>query len=218
VKFSALTARVARVSVVAALLALGAVVTPATHAEAAGCNNIEVVFARGTGEAPGVGRVGQAFVSALRGAVGNRSVGVYAVDYPADYDFLAAAQGANDASAHIQDVVNNCPNTKIVLGGYSQGAAVMDVVTSVPFPAIGFTNPLPPEAAEHILGVAVFGNPSTKLGVPLTASPTFGYRAIDLCNAGDPVCSGGEDIAAHRSYGSDSPFPYQAASFIAGLE
>lgn len=216
-KISALTARIARVAVATVLLSLGAVVTPATHANAAGCSDVEVIFARGTGEAPGVGRVGQAFVNALSNKIGNRSLGVYAVDYPADYDFLAAANGANDASAHIQLTVNTCPNTKIVLGGYSQGAAVMDIVTSVPFPAIGFNNPLPPEAAEHILGVAVFGNPSTKLGMPLTSSPNFGYRAIDLCNTGDPVCSGGEDIAAHRSYGSDSSFPYQAASFIAGM-
>lgn len=216
-KISALTARVARVAVVAVLLSLGAVVTPATHANAAGCSDVEVIFARGTSEAPGLGRVGQAFVNALSNKIGNRSLGVYAVDYPADYDFLAAANGANDASAHIQLTASTCPNTKIVLGGYSQGAAVMDIVTSVPFPAIGFNNPLPPEAAEHVLGVAVFGNPTTKVGLPLTSSPNFGYRAIDLCNTNDPVCSGGDDVAAHRSYGSDSPFPYQAASFIAGL-
>ena len=32
----------------------------------AACPNVEVVFARGTGEAPGVGYFGQAFVDALR--------------------------------------------------------------------------------------------------------------------------------------------------------
>ena len=75
--------------------------------------------------------------------VGNRSLGVYAVNYLASYDFLAAADGANDASAYIQNVVNTCPNTKLVLGGYSQGAAIIDVLAAVPFPVIGFTNPLP---------------------------------------------------------------------------
>ncbi len=68
--------------------------------------DIEVVFARGTDEPPGIGRVGQAFVDALRGKVGNRSMGVYAVNYPASYDFLTAADGANDASTYIQDVVH----------------------------------------------------------------------------------------------------------------
>jgi len=183
----------------------------------AACNNIEVVFARGTTEPPGIGRVGQAFVNELRGDVGNRSIGVYGVEYPATYDFLAAAQGANDASAHIQDVMANCPNTRIVLGGYSQGAAIVDVVSSVPFPAVGFNNPLPPEAADHIAALAVFGNPTAKVGIPLTDSPVYGGKAIDLCNTNDPVCSGGDDVAAHSGYGPGSPQIIQAASFVAGL-
>ena len=53
--------------------------------------------------------------------MGNRSIGTYGVNYPATYDFLAAADGANDASTFIQNVVNNCPDTRLVLGGYSQG-------------------------------------------------------------------------------------------------
>src|SRR5947208_2945153 len=90
------------------------------------CSDIEVVFARGTGEPPGIGRVGQAFVDGLRPLVGARTITTYAVNYPADYDFLTAADGAYDAAAHIQALVAQCPSTKIVLGGYSQGAAVVD--------------------------------------------------------------------------------------------
>ena len=203
----------------AAVITAGAAVTAlpsAPAANAAGCNDIEVVFARGTGEPPGIGRVGDSFVENLRQRVGGRSIGVYAVDYPASYDFLAAANGANDASAYIQGVVNNCPASKIVLGGYSQGAAIVDVITSVPFPAIGFTNPLPPEASPHIAALAVFGNPSARLGLPLTTSPVYGTRAIDLCNPGDPICSQGDDVPAHRSYGPDGTTG-QAAAFVARL-
>ena len=188
----------------------------APPASAVVCNDIEVVFARGTSELPGIGRVGEAFVSDLAARVGNRSVGVYGVNYPASYDFLTAADGANDASAHIQNVVNNCPGTRLVLGGYSQGAAVMDIITSVPFPAIGFTNPLPPNVPDRVAAVAVFGNPTAKIGLPLTSSPLYGTRAIDLCNAGDPVCSNGNDVPAHRSYGPDG-LTSQAAAFVAGL-
>lgn len=79
-----------------------------------------MVFARGTDEAPGVGKVGGAFVNSLREQT-RKSVGAYGVNYPADKDFLAAADGANDASSHIQRMAVNCPNTKLVLGGYSQG-------------------------------------------------------------------------------------------------
>lgn len=187
----------------------------APPASAVVCNDIEVVFARGTSELPGIGRVGEAFVGDLAARVGNRSVGVYGVNYPASYDFLTAADGANDASAHIQNVVNNCPGTRLVLGGYSQGAAVMDIITSVPFPAIGFTNPLPPNVPDRVVAVAVFGNPTAKIGLPLTSSPIYGTRAIDLCNAGDPVCSNGNNVPAHRNYGSDG-LTSQAAAFVAG--
>ncbi|OBG81108.1 cutinase [Mycobacterium sp. E802] len=181
---------------------------------AADCPDIEVVFARGTNDTPGLGRIGNAFVSSLRNKVGGRSVGAYAVNYPASFDFLAAAGGANDASGHIQWMVDNCPDTRLVLGGYSQGAAVIDVIAAVPFPAVGFTAPLPPNVPEHVAAVAVFGNPSAKLGLPLTASPVYGSRAIDLCNPGDPICGDGDSVAAHRAYEGPAN---EAAGFVAGL-
>lgn len=184
-------------------------------ASADDCPNIEVVFARGTNEAPGLGLVGGAFVNSLRNKVGGRSVGSYAVNYPASYDFLAAADGANDASAHIQYMMGACPNTKLVLGGYSQGAGVTDIIAAVPFPAFGFTNPLPPNTPDFVSALAVFGNPSTKLGQPLTNSPVWGGRSIDLCNAGDPVCSSGDDVAAHSAYAGGPT--NAAANFVAGL-
>ena len=203
-------------TIAAALTALGTfVVTPTPSAQAEGCPDIEVVFARGTNEDPGLGRIGNAFVNSLRGKVGGRSVGTYAVNYPASFDFLAAAAGANDASAHIQWMVNNCPGTRLVLGGYSQGAAVIDVLAAVPVPAIGFNAPLPPNVPAHVAALAVFGNPSAKVGLPLTVSPVWGPRSIDLCNPGDPVCTSGEDVAAHRAY--DGGPADQAASFVAGL-
>ena len=62
----------------------------------------------------------------------------------------------------------------------------------------------------------MFGNPSAKLGAPLTISPVWGSRAIDLCNAGDPVCSDGRDFGAHSNYVS-SGLAARAAGFAAGL-
>ena len=204
--------RVAAAAAVSAIAALAPLSPP--PAGAAGCNDVEVVFARGTTEDPGIGRVGQAFVDDLRGRAGTRSVGVYPVNYPASYDFLAAADGANDASAHIQSVAANCPATRLVLGGYSQGAAIVDVLASVPFPVIGFTNPLPMDVANRVAALAVFGNPAAKIGLPLTSSPFYGSKAIDLCNAGDPVCSSGNDVPAHRNYGPDGQTA-RAAAYVA---
>lgn len=189
---------------------------PVTEAIAQECPAVEIVFARGTTEAPGIGRVGQAFVDAVRSRIGDRSLGVYAVNYPASFDFLAAAGGANDASAHIQQMAVNCPATRMVLGGFSQGAAVIDVITSVPIPVIGFTDPMPDYVPNHVAAVAVFGNPAAKAGLPLTANLLYGTRAIDLCNSCDPVCSDGSDITAHSAY-PESGLTGRAADFVARL-
>jgi cutinase len=207
----------------AAMLAVAAplvasVVAPApvlllSTASAASCPDVQVVFARGTNEPVGLGRVGDAFIGALRSQVG--AVDAYGVAYPATYNFIQAAEGANDASAHIQDMVNSCPDTKLVLGGYSQGAAVVDVIAAAPVAGFGFTEPLPPEAADHISAVAVFGNPSNRLGQSLTNSPVYGAKTIDLCTDGDPVCSNGQDTNAHTAY--IPGLTDQAASFVAGL-
>jgi cutinase len=210
---------------VAVLTALAAVLVPVVSsaptaglatASADDCPAIQVVFARGTSESPGLGLPGGAFVDALRSKVGGRSVGTYAVNYPATYDFLAAANGANDASGHIQYMVGACPDTRLVLGGYSQGAAVIDVISAVPVPAIGFNNPLPPDVPDHVAAIAVFGNPSAKLGLPLTTSPVWGGRSIDLCNGGDPICqTDGQSVAAHKAYAGGPT--NTAANFVAGL-
>lgn len=207
----------------AALTASAALLLPVLSPTAVGglgtasadCPDIEVIFARGTDDTPGLGRGGGAFVDSLRGKVGGRSVGAYAVNYPASFDFLAAAGGANDASAHVQYMMGACPNTRLVLGGFSQGAAVMDVIAAVPFAAIGFDNPLPPNAPDFVAGIAVFGNPSAKVGLPLTTSPVWGGRSIDLCNGGDPVCGAGDNVAAHSAYPGGPT--NAAANFIAGL-
>lgn len=213
---------------VAAILATGAAVVTTVvfapnlvvgvaSAKATGCPDVQIVFARGTGEDPGVGRVGQAFADSLRSQIPGRSVAVRAVDYPASHDFLQATDGANDASAFIEQVAATCPATKIVLGGYSQGAAVIDIVTVAAQPVLGFNSPMPADIADHVAAVAVFGNPSNRVGGPLTAlSPLYGSKTIDLCNGGDPVCSAGDDVSAHSLYVL-SGMASQAASFTAGL-
>ncbi len=149
----------------------------AVPSASAACPAVEVVFARGRLESPGVGILGNAFVSALRSKT-NKNVGVYAVRYPADTEIDI---GANDMSAHIQDMANNCPDTRLVLGGYSLGAAVTDVVLAVPFDFFGFTNPLPPGMDQHIAAVALFGNGSRMGGTHHELQPDLqrpDHRAV----------------------------------------
>ena len=187
---------------------------PLAPRASASCPDVEVIFARGTDEPPGVGRVGQAFVSSLRQQT-RKNVSAYGVNYPANKDFLAATDGANDTSNHVQQMADNCPNTKLVLGGYSQGAAVIDVVTAAPLPGLGFRQPLPADAADHVAAVALFGNPSGRAGGLMSAlTPDFSGKTIDLCNQGDPICSDGNQWKAHLGYvpGLTS----QAAGFVAG--
>jgi cutinase len=204
----------------AADLAVGFLLTtPAPSASADdGCPDVEVIFARGTGEPPGIGNEGQAFVDSLSSRLGGRSVGVYAVDYPATLNVLHAAAGANDAIGHMNYMAANCPNTRMVLGGFSQGAYVMDLVTGAPMPSLGFNGPPAPDVANDVAAVAVFGNPSYRmLGGPLSSlSPAYGGKTIDLCNANDPICSKGSDRSAHSLY-IQSGMTTQAAGYVAGL-
>ncbi|WP_078058597.1 cutinase family protein [Mycolicibacter icosiumassiliensis] len=215
------------VSTVMAWAALPSAPVVVPSASAAGCPDVEVTFARGTAEAPGVGGVGQNFVDALRSQVGGRSVGVYAVNYPATEDWPpSASAGAGDANAHVQSMVANCPNTKLVLGGYSQGAMVIDLITIARASVAGFNAAtLTADEAEHVAAVAVFGNPTDRyLGGPISEiSPWYGAKAIDLCADGDPICSPGalalpshDEMfsAPHLSY-AQSPMPGQAAAFVA---
>jgi cutinase len=176
------------------------------------CSDVSVVFARGTHQEPGLGNIGQAFVDSLTSQLGGKSVDVYAVNYPANDDYHNSANaGASDASAHIQGVVASCPNSRIVLGGYSQGSTVIDLAT----------NSMPTSVADHVAAVALFGEPTSQFssmlwgGQPLpTINPAYGSKVTSVCAPDDPICSGGGNIMAHVSY-IDAGMTAQAATFAA---
>lgn len=192
------------------------------------CSNIEVVFARGTNEAPGVGVTGQAFVDALESQLPGQSVDVYGVNYPASLSFQDAAVGVVDATNRVESIAASCPNTKIVLGGYSQGAAVAGYTVTDAVPAgyslpPGITGPIPASVGSHIAAVALFGTPQPYiLGLldhaapPITVGDAYTARTIQLCDQGDPICSpGGLNRAAHSAYATNGTAD-QAAQFVAG--
>lgn len=190
----------------AAILAAGLMTAPAMSTAplipmaSAACPDAEVIFARGRLEPPGVGAVGDALVGALRSQT-SRSVGVYGVNYPADLD---AASGAIDISNHVRSMATGCPNTRLVIGGYSLGATAADLAAR---------RRLPPDVGQHIAAVVLFGNAARRLG----PAPGFGGKTIDQCADGDPICGRGFNWDSHLqpSY-IGSGLVDQAAGFVAG--
>ena len=199
---------------------------PMPTARAAPCPDAEVVFARGTTEDPGPGPTGQAFIDSLRSRVGTKSVGVYAVGYPATTDFPTAVVGIADARTHIVATAANCPQTKMVLGGFSQGAAVMGFVTADVVPdgvsASDVPAPMTSDIADHIAAVALFGKPSPRFmqainDPPIAVGAQYFAKTIDLCVDNDLVCDPqGASFAAHNQY-ADSGIVDQGAAFVSNL-
>jgi cutinase len=164
--------------------------------------------------------MGQAFVDSVRSKIGQKSLGVYGVNYPATMDFPTAMDGIADAGNHVEHMASTCPNTKMMLGGFSQGAAVMGFVTSAAIPdgaPSGAPKPMPPDVANHVAAVALFGTPSSRFmnqvgAPPIAVGPLYLPKTTELCTPGDPVCSDGGDWNAHNAYVDDGMID-QAATF-----
>ena len=115
------------------------------------CRSTTLIFARGTTESGNIGSVrpvsllsnqsaeltivvafqtvGPALGDALISALGSSVVAVQGVDYAADVAGTvigqtdpASAPGSIDCSSKITSLLSFCPNTRIVIAGYSQGA------------------------------------------------------------------------------------------------
>ncbi|CKV54210.1 serine esterase [Mycobacterium tuberculosis] len=147
--------------------------------------------------------------------VGAKSLGVYAVNYPASNDFASSdfpktvIDGIRDAGSHIQSMAMSCPQTRQVLGGYSQGAAVADYVTSavVPpaVPVQAVPAPMAPEVANHVAAVTLFGAPSAQFlgqygAPPIAIGPLYQPKTLQLCADGDSICGDGNSPVAHGLY------------------
>ncbi len=200
------------------------------------CPDVEVIFARGTDEPPGVGGVGQAFIDELRPRIGDRSLSVYAVNYPASSNFGAGIEfartvvdGIRDAADRVQTTAANCPDTRIVLGGYSQGAALAGYVTAAAVPEevpVEFRSyvpePMPREVADHVAAVVLFAQPSSALlqrygAPPIAIGSVYQDKTLELCTEGDTICNCVADVMptfAHVTY-TWNGMPAEGAAFAA---
>jgi cutinase len=130
-----------------------------------------------------------------------------------------------DAADRVREMAAKCPATKMVLGGYSQGAAVIGYVTADAIPPgytvpPGITGPMPPEVASHVAAVALFGEPSSRFlnridAPPIAIGPLYAAKTIQQCVTDDPVCTNdGSNLAAHGAYVANGMVD-QAADFVA---
>ena len=178
---------------------------PIPTASAAPCPDIEVVFARGTFEPPGVGGIGQSFVNSVRSQAGAKSVNVYPVNYPASTDFPTAIQGIRDAANHIEATAVQLPRhedrARRILPRRG-GGRIRHLGGG---PVLGRrqrTCPTRcrPSVADHVAAVALFGKPSPKFmeaigSPPVEVGSLYQSKTIDLCVANDPICTGSGDGA-----------------------
>lgn len=205
--------------VLGAALVAGAapLVAAVPAAQAAECSDVEVIFARGSGELPGLGITGTPLVQQIGSRLPDRSVTSYAVQYAAAYDQSSAGAGANDMTGHLTEQAKACPQTQFVLGGYSQGASVTDISLGIST-TLGRGTAIDAQLAPRVAAVVVFGNPLGLSGRTIeNSSELYGDRAKSYCNIGDPVCGLGGNSLAHLTYASDGSVTDAADFAVAQL-
>ncbi|KAI9702313.1 MAG: hypothetical protein M1836_000792 [Candelina mexicana] len=167
-----------------------------------GCKPVTVIFARGTIELGNVGSfAGPPFFNALDAAIGANNVGYQGVEYPADipgYLTGGSTAGAAKLASLATEAASKCPNTQIVLSGYSQGAQVVHLGV----------DQISSSVAARVSAVVLFGDPND--GQPLKNVDTL--KVDTFCFNTDLICDGLPIVAAaHLSYAFNAA---QAAAFV----
>lgn len=200
--------------------AVAVVASNQASAAARDCADVHVITARGSTEAPGEGSTG-ALVTQIVNA-SDQTVSRAAVDYPATLTNYAnsSARGVSALTTQLTRQVDKCPDQKIVLTGFSQGAhVVLDVLGGGGGGVLGTaTPPISPAVADHVTAVATFGDPrhvvdqpadlgtSTRNGLfPRSAAQLrtltgFANRTQAFCDSGDPFCDKGRNLGVHSTY------------------
>lgn len=128
-----------------------------TRNELGECKPVTVIFARGTTELGNVGSItGPPFFNALDVLLGADKVGVQGVDYPATIaGYLEGGDkgGAQTLADLTNQAASQCPDTQIVLSGYSQGAQVVHLGEAE----------ISPETASRVAAVVCVLNPYIRI-------------------------------------------------------
>ncbi|KAJ5054019.1 uncharacterized protein L3040_000305 [Drepanopeziza brunnea f. sp. 'multigermtubi'] len=169
------------------------------------CTAHTVIFARGTAEPGNVGiLVGPPFFAALEARLGPGQFSVQGVNtYPASVEgFLAGgdARGSIEMAVQIFDAFLSCPETKLVVAGYSQGGQLVHNALAA----------LPAEVAAWISKVVLFGAPNVDTATAIANIPPD--KVWKSCHPADDICDGGMLVLPwHVTYGLDAK---DAAEFV----
>ena len=214
-------------SLLVAPLAFGACLAgepdPATEAAdqpATTCADVAIITARASTEPAGEGITGNLVDQII--STSNQNISRASVNYPATLNNYnnSSLQGINALKTQLTNEVSACPNEKIVLAGYSQGAhVIMDVLVGGQGGSLGTaTAPISSSIGSHVTAVATFGDPrhvtnqsfdlgtSTTNGLfprsqtQLNNAKTFAARSHAWCDANDEFCSSGNSLNVHLTY------------------
>ncbi|KAH8828601.1 cutinase [Flagelloscypha sp. PMI_526] len=168
------------------------------------CADVTTIFARGTTETGTIGTaLGPGLWTAIATAIAPKTLSFQGVPYAADIPgFLAGGDpvGSATMASMAASAIASCPNTKVVLSGYSQGAQLVHNAIKI----------ISTTTANSVAAVVMFGDPynGDALGKGLDS------KSKTYCNVGDNICDGGVLVLPpHLAYAPDIP---DAASFIAG--
>lgn len=132
-------------------------------------DGLYIIAARATNEAPGQGRLG-GLSTLIEGLVPNSNA--TALVYPAAEQnfFVSENEGVQTMTKQIQDYVASCPENKIALMGYSQGALVVnDVLCGSTHPQFIPSAPLSQNYNKSIAAIILMADPGFMPGLPFDA-------------------------------------------------
>lgn len=199
-----------------------------------GCAAVHVITARASTEPPGEGITGALVTQIVNSSA--QTVSRASVNYPATLTNYASssAQGVAALKTQLASRVQACPNQKIVLAGYSQGAhVVLDVLGGGGGGTLGPTTPpISSSIADHVVAVATFGDPRHVVNQPYNLGTSFrnglfprtsaqlqvlsglAPRIHAWCDFNDTFCASGFSTTVHLTY--LDRYQNAAASFVLG--
>jgi hypothetical protein len=213
-----------------------ALATPALAVPSSGgCAQVSIITARASTEAAGEGITGALVTQVVNAST--QTVSRASVNYPATLNNYAnsSLQGINALKTQLTNLVNSCPNTKVVLMGYSQGAHVVgDVLGGGQGGSLGTaTAPIASNISSHVVAVATFGDPRHVQNGPnfntgtanangrfprssaqVNALNAFSPRIRSWCDNNDTFCDSGFSTNVHLTY--LNRYQNAAASFVLG--